>query len=331
MASSSGRKSGSSGRPGPRKRVVIGAAETVRVRYDKDKPHIEAERKKPARKSTRASGPAVAQAGVRRPKPSAHARRVSAAKRDERERRQRVMRARLYASVAAAVLLIGLVAWGIVSLYNAQIFVVREVRVEGTSLLTQEHVMQLAAVPAETTLLRVPSAAITKRVRRDPWVQSVRVERDFPSTLMIRVVERKPAVVVDAGGTNLWMVSNDGVWLGKSTVVASDTIIVRDLDRPMPAVGKKTTSKELLNAIQIARGISPQLRNMVRAISAPTIDKTALITADDVEVFVGAATQLERKDRIARSILAKEKGKVVYINVRVPGHETWRGLDSLNQ
>ena len=34
MASNSGRKSGSSGRSGPRKRVVLGAEDTVRVRYN---------------------------------------------------------------------------------------------------------------------------------------------------------------------------------------------------------------------------------------------------------------------------------------------------------
>ena len=50
MASNSGRKSGSSGRSGPRKRVVIGAGETVRVRYHDKEPQVESQRR-----STRAT------------------------------------------------------------------------------------------------------------------------------------------------------------------------------------------------------------------------------------------------------------------------------------
>ncbi len=66
---------------------------------------------------------------------------------------------------------------------------------------------------------------------------------------------------------------------------------------------------------------------MTRAISAPTVDKTAVITNDDVEIYIGAATQLAAKDRLIREILRREKGKVVYINVRVVERPTWRGLD----
>ena len=55
MASNSGRKSGSSGRSSSRKRVVIGAEETTRVRYSRDKPEVESERRKTPRQSKRES------------------------------------------------------------------------------------------------------------------------------------------------------------------------------------------------------------------------------------------------------------------------------------
>jgi cell division protein FtsQ len=58
------------------------------------------------------------------------------------------------------------------------------------------------------------------------------------------------------------------------------------------------------------------------------VDKTALITVDDVEIYIGESTQLAEKDRIAREILDREKGKVVYINVRVVDRPTWRGLET---
>jgi len=133
--------------------------------------------------------------------------------------------------------------------------------------------------------------------------------------------------VVDTGGTALWVVASDGVWLGERSDAESATVVVRDVGGLRPVAGRRSSSKELANAIVVARGMSEELRSMTRAISAPTIDKTAILTEDDVEIFVGDADQIADKDRIAREILEREKGKVVYINVRVVDRPTWRGLE----
>ena len=85
MASSSDRKSGSSGRSSSRKRVVIGAEETVRVRYKKDRPEVESERKRTPRQAQRAASERAAKG----PKPSGAGRRIAAEKRDDRDRRRR--------------------------------------------------------------------------------------------------------------------------------------------------------------------------------------------------------------------------------------------------
>lgn len=322
MASNSGRRSSSSGRPGQRRRVVIGAKETVRVRYDKNQPKVEAERKSRSR-----SGAPAGKSGAKRTV-SPHARRVSAAKKEARERRQRIVRARLWVAGAGVVAVVALLVWAVMAIYNAPVFVVKTVTVTGAERLSADAVRDLAAIPKGATLLRLPSDRIIASIESDPWISSVVVEKDFPSTVVIKIRERAPSVVVDAGGTDLWMVSSDGVWLAKSSKVGTDTVVVRDLEGVKPSAGERTDSVELLNAIKVIAGISTELRDQVRAVSAPTVDKTVLITDEDVEIFVGAATQLERKDRIARSILAKHAGKVVYINVRVAGHETWRGLES---
>jgi len=132
--------------------------------------------------------------------------------------------------------------------------------------------------------------------------------------------------VVDAGGTDLWVVAADGIWLGRRSAEESAVVIIRDVGSVRPIAGRRNASKELTNAIKVASGISPELTALTRAISAPTVEKTALITEDDVEIYFGEATDLRAKDRVAREILRREKGKVVYINVRVVDRPTWRGL-----
>jgi cell division protein FtsQ len=227
-------------------------------------------------------------------------------------------------------LVVGLVigcVWGAVALYRAPIFTVKEVRVTGAKHLEQADVISQAKIPRDATLLRLPAAGIEKRLAADPWVRSVRVDRDFPSTVVIQITERRPAATVDAGGTNLWMIAGDGYWLGRRSAEESETIVIRDLENIRPAAGHRALSKELRNAVRLASGLSPELRSAARAISAPTVEKTAVITKEDVEIYFGEATQLAAKDRIAREILRRQKGKVVYINVRVVDRPTWRGLD----
>jgi len=303
---------------------VIGADETVRVRYDDSKPKVESQRRTPPRKGARAG---TQRSGVERSPASRHGQRISAAKREERERRQRLIRLRRWAVILLAVLALLGVVWGLAAIARAPVFAVKDITVNGNRHLQREDVVRLAAIPPGTTLLRLPRSAIEDRLEASPWVADANVSRDFPSSVNIHITERRPIAVVDAGGTELWVVSTDGYWLGKRSAEESGVVVVRDVGEVAPRIGRRVVTKELLNAVKVASGLSPELKSMTRAISAPTVDKTAVITNDDVEIYFGPAVQLAAKDRLARKILQREKGKVVYINVRVVEAPTWRGLD----
>lgn len=287
------------------------------MRYDRDQPKVESERRD--RKS---------RAGAKgERKPSAQGRRLSNSKREERERRQKVIRVKQAGVAALALLAVVGVIWGLVAIYTSPIFRIERVVVTGNDHLTQESVVSSAAVPADATLVRVPISAIEKRLKANPWVKSAKVSKDYPNALNIEIVEREPALAVDAGGKNIWVVSKDGFWLGLRSAEDTGLVSVIDVPKIEPRAGRAVRTPELKNAVDVFWGISAELRAMVRVVSASSVGKTALHTRDDVEVFIGEATDLKAKDRIAREILAREAGKVVYINVRVVDKPTWRGLN----
>jgi cell division protein FtsQ len=320
MGSNSHRKSGSSARSTGRRRVVIGAEETVRVRYKKNRPEVESERRGSGKVRERGSARANTGAGAR----------VANAKRDERERRQRGVSRRRFLVTAAVVAVVGCAVWGLVALWRSPIFVVESVSVEGVSHLSRADVLRVAAVPQGVTLLRLPSADITARLLGEPWIGEASVSRHFPHELRITVTERVPVAIVDAGGTSLWLIDGSGYWLGKRTAEASAAVpTIRDVDGLTPAAGVRSGSKELLNALAVLQGLSPELLSRVRTVSAPTIDRTALILPRGVQVFIGSAADIVKKDVVARRLLAGNKN-VVYVNVRVVNRPTWRGLDSGN-
>jgi len=316
MGSSSHRKSGSSARSTGRRRVVIGAEETVRVRYKKDRPEVEAERRRQPRAHEREA--------------SVAGKRIAHVKRDERERRQRAIARRRLIFGAAVVLVLAAIVWGVVALARAPIFSVTSVDVTGTSHLSKAAVLRRAKIPVGTTLLRLPTSQIRTALRADPWVSDVRIVRHFPHTLELQITERAPFAIVDAGGTSLWLVDANGYWIARRSADTSAALpSIRDVEGLVPKAGEQSASAELRNSLAVIAGLGPELRALVRTVSAPTIDRTTLILPRGVQVLVGSAEDIATKDTIVRTILAQHKN-VVFVNVRVVNRPTWRGLDTSN-
>ena len=251
-------------------------------------------------------------------------------KRDERDRRRRAIARRrigLGMLIAAAVVA---VIWGLVELWTAPLLPVTKIQIEGASRLSTESVLASAAIPAGTTLPKLPTAEIVLRLTENPWIARASLSRSLPGTVKISIVERKPAAVVDAGPAGPWLVSEDGYWIAPRSAQDTEALItIRDVPVAVPGAGTQAKSEELKNALAVVSGLSPELRARVGSISAATVDKTALLLKDDIQVFLGSAEDLSTKDELVRKILAKEK-KLVYINVRVISRPTWRGLDAGN-
>jgi cell division protein FtsQ len=192
--------------------------------------------------------------------------------------------------------------------------------------MTPLQVVAAAHIPDDTTLLRVNAAAAEKSLETEPWIGGAKLVRHFPGTLELRITERTPVAIVDAGGTHMWLVDGSAVWLAPASAEQSATLpSIRDVENLAPKPGIQSPSPELRNAIQVWMGISPQLRAKVKTISAPTVDRTALILAHGVQVFVGSSEDIAKKDEHARLVLSKYKN-VIYVNVRVLSDVTYRNL-----
>lgn len=251
---------------------------------------------------------------------------VAREKREERDRRraQRIRRARL--RVAAIIVALLALASGAVALGNSDVFDVRTVEVVGMSRLTADEVRVLAAVPEDATLLRFPADAIKERLLANPWVAEVAITRDYPHTLQVRVTERVPLALVDTG-EQLWVVDGQGMVLGARSAEETGTlIVVRDVPGLDLAPGRTAVSEVLVNALRVLSGVSDAVRTITRAVTAPGIDETMLVTADNVEILVGQADELEKKSLIIEEILREQAGSVVFIDVRSTERPVSRGL-----
>lgn len=332
MASTSGRRSGSSGdstrRSGASRResVYIGSTgrdrSLERLRDVAAPPPAKRSPDRPARArgSDRGAGRASESKNESRAARESRERREARDARQSAQRRHGQLRAALVVGAVAAVL------FGCIALYRSPLFAVKRIEVVGAAHVSAAKVRQLAKVPADSTLIRFPADAVAERVAKDPWVAEVTVSRLFPDGMRIRVVERVPVAMADTG-QDLMLVDSTGMVLAKRSVEQTATsIVIRDVPGLDLKPGRRTTSEPLLNAIAVIEGISQALRSVVGSVSAPTIDGTTLYTRDKVEIVFGSAEEADTKDALVQRILDEHRGKVVSIDVRTIDRPTWRGL-----
>lgn len=127
---------------------------------------------------------------VRRPGRTTRVR-SGAARRDRRP---------VYLAVAGVVVVVGL---GLVAWFSP-VLSARSIEVSGNAGVPTEEVLAALDVPVGVPLLRVDTDAAAQRVAAIAKVDHARVERRYPSTIRVTVVERTPAVFYDTPeGTHL--------------------------------------------------------------------------------------------------------------------------------
>lgn len=227
------------------------------------------------------------------------------ARRFMRRARQRRLRAAApWLGFAAVLALAGLVAWVVL---GTGVLGVRQVRVVGTEVLTTAQVRAAAAVSEGVPLARVDLAAVRRRVAELAPVDRVRVQRDWPDTLLIEVVERTAAATVPQGEQFL-VVDASGVVFRTLAERPAELPVVR-LAEPGPDDAATRA------ALQVLAALTPQLREQLVEMHVDGPAEIKLRLRGDRTVIWGDASRSETKARVATALLAREGST---IDVRAP-------------
>ncbi|QZH59675.1 FtsQ-type POTRA domain-containing protein [Mycolicibacterium farcinogenes] len=185
-------------------------------------------------------------------------------------------------SALASVVAVGL---GLV-LYFTPLMSARDVAVSGAVAVPAEQVLAAAAVAPGTPLLQVNTDAVAERVATIRRVATARVQREYPSTLRITVVERVPVVVKDyPDGPHLF--DRDGVDF--ATEPPPPTLPYLDADNPGP------TDPATKAALEVMLALPPDVVAQVGRIAAPSVASIALTLTDGRVVVWGTNDRTDEK------------------------------------
>jgi cell division protein FtsQ len=185
-------------------------------------------------------------------------------------------------SALASVVAVGL---GLL-LYFTPIMAARVTVITGLTEVSQQEVEQAAGVVSGTPLLQIDTDAIAERVATIRRVASARVQREYPSTLRITVVERVPVVVKDyPDGPHLF--DKDGVDF--ATAPPPPGLPYLDADNPGPSDDPTKA------ALQVLLALRPEVSGQVGRIAAPSVAAITLTLIDGREVIWGTTDRTEEK------------------------------------
>ena len=310
----------------------------TRKKWDLQTAAAQAEKQaREARNSSRAEGPVVVRTKVRDLRAETGGETAQVIK----------SRRRMRIGIISALLFIILAILGLGMIYRSDLFAIEFLSVKGVRHLTATEMIALAAVPEDTTLLRVDTEDIRQRLLTDAWVKDAQIQRILPNTLEITITEREIAAVVeisntDASATRRWAISADGMWLmpipdrdSEAGKLVSE-IIYEDIENVLtitdvpyseqPDIGTYCNDAYVNCALSIVNALSTSLVGMIEAVLASNTASTTLVLTNGVEVVFGDDTEVRLKEQICLQLLEKYEGKIVYINVSVPDNTTYRTL-----
>jgi cell division protein FtsQ len=171
-------------------------------------------------------------------------------------------------------------------LYFTPLMSARSIVVNGIGAVSRDEVLDAAHVHPGTPLLQIDTDGIADRVAAIRRVASAHVQRDYPSALMITVVERIPVVVKDLpDGPHLF--DRDGVDF--ATAPPPPALPYIDVDNPGPADPATKAALAVLTALR------PEVVAQVSRIAAPSVASITLTLADGRTVIWGTNDRTEEK------------------------------------
>ncbi|WP_433497006.1 cell division protein FtsQ/DivIB [Sphaerimonospora sp. CA-214678] len=225
-----------------------------------------------------------------------------------------VRRTALAVLLMAAV--VGAATWVV---FHSPVLGVRQVEIIGNAVVSAQTLRAAAGVPAGTPLANVDVDEVGSRVRAVTEVESARVEREWPGTLLITVVERTPVAVVpvaepagersaggspaEGGKTNgsrtievYAIVDRFGVILDRVAVAPPRFPVLR-VQRPDPG------DPALRAALAVLEALPDDLR--VNEVRVPSVRSITLKLADGRTVLWGDAGRAAEKGRALAAALAE--------------------------
>ena len=199
-------------------------------------------------------------------------------------------------TITAVVLVFTLIGGSLWTIYFSTVFVTKRVSVVGTQHLTPTQVSFAVQIPLGVPLARQKLDEIAKRATTLSAVESATATRDWPNTITVTVIERRPVLALDQPDGYV-VVDKFGVAYETQTTLPPRVVLgeVNPADAPL-----------LHDVATVAAALPDKLRGKVDRITAGGPDNIGLLLESGRSVTWGSAADSELKAQVVTALLKRK-------------------------
>ena len=225
-----------------------------------------------------------------------------------------------FAAIAALIAALAVGGW--LWLRDSSLVQVTKVDVSGVTTSESGRVTQALDDAARgMTTLHVRKGALKDAVSQFSSVETVNIKTDFPHTMKIAVVERRPVAALAIGDRRI-PVTGGGILLRGITA-----------DRDLPTVriekaitGERVTDRAVLGALKVARAAPGPLLHVAEAVGVQPRGVVVQLRNGPDLVFGDGEDASAKWTAAARVLAEPSAAGATYLDLRVPGRVAAGGL-----
>ena len=191
---------------------------------------------------------------------------------------------------------------GLLYIFTAPAFAVRDVRVEGAQVLKPEEVEQIVDVRGQSIWF-VDTDAIIQRLKQSAYVEQAAAYITLPGTLNLRVQERRPELRWQAGGAR-YLVDASGRVLGiDNTATLTDALVISDQSNQPLEPNDRVDADALTLGRALSLRLPGELGIQPASINWNITEGISVATNDGRTIVFGRSDRIEDKLMVLNALL----------------------------
>ena len=202
--------------------------------------------------------------------------------------------------------------WGLNYFYNSEYFKVKNIDVEDNTHYKNEEILDLIPGVVGASIFEINKKSVEDTITGGlTWVKRVELSKIFPDRIVVRLVERKPELIL-VYKADYFLMDSEGVILDKidkkNMNNYKDLLLIKNAVSYNVSVGEKIAKKNALSCIDIYKAFDSEMKSIINEARLEDNISGDIVfeTKDGKEIIFGDSSYTVKKIEILKKILEEE-------------------------
>lgn len=241
---------------------------------------------------------------------------------ENNQNKKTIKRKRKTKRIVKWISIISIVIIGLIFTFASPLFNIKEIKVENNNFLSAEKIISLSRLTKDQNIFRFLKADVEKRLKEEPYIESVKISRELPNIVKLDVKERNRDFSVKF--LNGYAFVNNQGYILEITDDNADVTIIEGAETPEENIqpGNRLDKKDLKKlevAIQVMKiAKENEIADKITSIDISDKDQYILhLEADKKDAYIGDGSNLNTKILYIKEIIEKyevDKEGTIYVD-----------------